>query len=50
MRCLLALAAVLLLASCQALWDLPGQMREPYGGTGAPPPPPTHQDAEEHLP
>jgi hypothetical protein len=33
----LAIAATLTLAGCQALWDLPNQMREPYGSTGSPP-------------
>jgi hypothetical protein len=51
----LAIAATLTLAGCQALWDLPNQMREPYGSTGSPPPPIQNQaiqnqDEEECLP
>lgn len=43
------------LAGCQALWDLPSQMREPYGMSGPPQPPipnrpHQNQDKEERLP
>ena len=56
---LLTLAAALVsagaLAGCQAFWDLPGQMRAPYGGTASPPAPLQdgalqNQDTEENLP
>lgn len=52
---LLALAAALTAAGCQAFWDLPSQMREPYGSSGAPPASiqdraAPNQDEEESLP
>jgi hypothetical protein len=52
---ILAFAAALTLAGCQAFWDLPSQMREPHGGSGSPLPPiqdraSQNQDEEESLP
>jgi hypothetical protein len=47
---ILAIAATLLLAGCQAFWDLPGQMRAPYGGAGSLPPSIPDPDEEESLP
>jgi hypothetical protein len=52
---ILALAAIVTLAGCQAFWDLPSQMREPYGSSGSPPHPiqdqaKQTQDEEESLP
>lgn len=48
---LLALAAAALLSAgalsgCQALWDLPGQMRPPYDSSGSPLPAAKPDNAE----
>jgi len=47
---IVAIAAALMLAGCQAIWDLPSQMREPYGGSGPLPPAIPDHDEEESQP